>query len=59
MQTYITNTNDLFAVVNVNKMFKVYKIDLDEANVNELDSVDKDDIRQKIHDQYRIKTPIF
>ena len=40
-------------------MFKVYMIDLDEANINEIDYIDKDYISGKVNDQYRIGSPIF
>lgn len=34
-ETYITDTYDLFIVVNEEKLYKVYQIDLDQSNLSE------------------------
>ena len=56
--TYITNTNDLFIVLhsNLDNRYKVYMLDLDKCNINEL-NVEKDqkiDVRKIHDDQWRI-----
>ena len=42
-ETFITNTNDLFIVTFEDPMYKVYNIDLDQTNMNE---VDLDDLQE-------------
>ena len=37
VQTYITDTYDLFVVTNSNQKYRVYMIDLDKSNFNEVD----------------------
>ena len=37
VQTYITDTYDLFVVTNSKQKYRVYMIDLDKSNFNEVD----------------------
>ena len=46
-KSYITETNDLFFIIDDDNMMKVYMLDLDKSNMNEADC--KKDVSGKIH----------
>ena len=36
-QTYLSDSKDLFILIHVSEKYRLYKIDLDESNIRELD----------------------
>ena len=61
--TYITNTNDLFIVIQEDQKFKLFMIDLDECNMMEVDEEEEQDslkdLNEKIQNLFRMNQRIF